>query len=684
MQETRGHGSRRLAVLGVLTIAGMAGCDGFDDDSRASLEATVCTSVGTTWWNQEIALQTRKFHVELAVTPSRNNTDAVVGLAPGAAAQWSGLAAIVRFNEQGTIDARAGSVYRADTAVTYQADTTYYVRFDVDVATRTYSVAVGTEAGSYPSLIGRDYAFRTEHASATYLDHVAAYVDPSVGGNVTVCDVNVVTDELSTCAADHPGGGFTNRAISAASTVSIVTFEARASTTNMDGVIGIANGPADSFGDLAAAIRFAANGTIEARDGDVYRADTAVTYVPGQSYDVKMIIDLPSKTYSVYLRNYPDYTEATPIARGYRFRTHQASVPSLDHVASIVDSTAGQLDTCDVRGGPHPRLLAVRDGTFDVQPLADGSALVSDGARTTRVDASNVPRGSIAAGGKVTADPAGNVYVASVASGALTVRAYTAALAPRWTQSYPVADSAVGDIVVTSAGHIAVALGSTSGDVDFVPAHVALIDSYGPWRGSTPMYEGAAAIAMAPNGFVVANRRPSDGVITVELWHHGAPALNHRSRQFGSGFDIHQLSIAADGSVVIGGYLGGPLVFENCSIAPFSGTEVYWTAYVASFDANLSARFCKRLTSEVTGIAHDAARIAVAYQTWTQLPYSDTVVYDPSGNVVSATSEESFVGDFGRPGRIALAADGRLYLNVLASVRGPADRRWPFLVTLSP
>jgi hypothetical protein len=673
MQETRAHGRWSLVALSVLTIAGMAGCDDYEGDSNATSEATVCSTVGTTWWNQQVAAQNRRFYVELAVTPSRSNTDAVVGLSPGAATQWASLAAIVRFNAQGRIDARAGSTYRADTVVPYQGGTTYYVRFHVNVESRTYSVAVGTQPGNYPSVVAQNYPFRTEHANATWLDHVAAYVDPSVGGTVALCDVSVIEDGTTSCVASTPGGGFTNRGVLASSTATNITLYAHPSSTNMDGVIGVTNGPADSFSDLAAALRFAANGRIEARDGDVYRADTEMTYIAGQSYRVQLVIDLPSKTYSVFVRSYPG-GETTQLARGYRFRTQQASVARLDNVAAIVDSTNGRLDTCDLRGGPDPRLLAIRDGTHDVHPLADGSALISDGARTIRVDAGNVPRGSIAAGGNVTADTAGNVYIASVASGSLTVRAYSSALAARWTQSYAVSGSEVVDSVVTNAGHVVVALRSSTG------FNLALIDSFGPLRAVSSV--NGTAISLSANNFAVAMAL-SDGN-EVQVWRYGDPPGLIRTRQLIGPFNIARMSIALDDSIVFGGSLQGPMDFGSCAISPFVHPEVYWDAYVTAMRSDLSTRFCTRLTTEVTGIAHDTSRIAVAYHTRTQLPYVDTVVYDPNGNTIGGTAEDAFVGAFGKPGGVALASNGRLYLNIFASLEGPVDRRWPFLVTLSP
>jgi hypothetical protein len=174
-----------------------------------------------------------------------------------------------------------------------------------------------------------------------------------------------------------------------------------------------------------------------------------------------------------------------------------------------------------------------------------------------------------------------------------------------------------------------------------------------------------------------------DGV-EVQIWRYGDPPAPFRTRQIIGPFSISQMSIALDDSIVIGGSLGGPMDFGGCAISPFVHPEVYFDAYVASFSSELSTRFCTRLTTAITGIAHDTSRIAVAYHTQTQLPYVDTRVYDHNGNVIGGTAEDAFVGAFGVPGSVALASNGRMYLNIFASLDGPVDQRWPFLVTLSP
>ena len=207
----------------------MVGCDDSATDSVAS-EASVCSTFGSSWWNQSFAEQQQRFHVEFAVTPSRSNTDAVVGLARGPASTWTNLAAIVRFNPQGMIDARSGGVYRADVSAPYQAGTTYYVRFDVDVPAHTYTTRVGTQPGVWTWTIGTNYSFRTEQANVTALDHIAGFVSVSPGGTMQICDVAVVSDQPPAgCTSQSKSSGYANHATTASTTVQIVSVDARPS-----------------------------------------------------------------------------------------------------------------------------------------------------------------------------------------------------------------------------------------------------------------------------------------------------------------------------------------------------------------------------------------------------------------------------------------------------------------------
>jgi hypothetical protein len=323
------------------------------------------------------------FHAEFDVTPSASGIDAVVGLGDGSASSYTQLVAIVRFNPSGTIDARAGSEYRADVMWPYQAGVRYHIRLDLDVRTHTYSVWLRNDSGPYTA-IARGYPFRTEQAGVARLNNVASKVD-SAGGAVKISGFQVVADATTAdgCLIVTAGDGFVRAPLPDATVLDTVLFEATPGGPNIDAVIGLSAGPAASFSDLAPAVRFAPGGFIDARDGDVYRADVSWPY-RANTLDVRMIADLTSHTYSAFVR---DASFERELARQYRFRTQQGAVTHLDHLFAIVDSPQGSVTICRIHGSPSTGVAYSREGKYAVLPLAGDQALISDGVTTQRLDA---------------------------------------------------------------------------------------------------------------------------------------------------------------------------------------------------------------------------------------------------------------------------------------------------------
>jgi hypothetical protein len=142
-----------------------------------------CVNAGPTWQNSAFAPQTGPFTVQFDATPSAANIDAVTGLSAATATWYTDLAAIVRFNASGGIDARNGGDYAAASSIPYSAGTTYHFRMVVDIASHKYSAYV-TPAGGGEVVIGTNFAFRTEQAAAASLGNLAAYDDI---GTHTVC-----------------------------------------------------------------------------------------------------------------------------------------------------------------------------------------------------------------------------------------------------------------------------------------------------------------------------------------------------------------------------------------------------------------------------------------------------------------------------------------------------------------
>ncbi len=183
--------STGAALSGTLTVAG----ETFATAVEAAVEPgpepdpSCLTSAGA-WESQLFAAQTGSFTAEFDATPESANIDGVTGLSSGPATNFTSLAAIVRFNGRGFIDARNGGVYAALGPIPYSAGLTYHFRFVVSVPSHTYSVFVNS-GSSAEQLIGSDFAFRNEQGTATVLDNLSLYAWP---GSHTACNLTVATE----------------------------------------------------------------------------------------------------------------------------------------------------------------------------------------------------------------------------------------------------------------------------------------------------------------------------------------------------------------------------------------------------------------------------------------------------------------------------------------------------------
>jgi len=117
------------------------------------------------------AVQTGTFEVSFDATPLADKIDAFTGIAAMEPRVANDVAAIVRFNDSGTIDVRNGGSFRADQSLAYAANKAYRVRMVIDVKTRSYSVFV-TPPGQPEVALARNYAFRTQQAAVQALGKI--------------------------------------------------------------------------------------------------------------------------------------------------------------------------------------------------------------------------------------------------------------------------------------------------------------------------------------------------------------------------------------------------------------------------------------------------------------------------------------------------------------------------------
>ncbi len=85
-----------------------------------------------------------------------------------------------------------------------------------------------------------------------------------------------------------------------------------------NGVVGLSDGEAKAYSDMAVGVRISPTGVIDVRQPDNYYADVEVPYEPGMYYQFRMDIDVSAQLYDVYVT--PEDGETVKLASGYRFR----------------------------------------------------------------------------------------------------------------------------------------------------------------------------------------------------------------------------------------------------------------------------------------------------------------------------------------------------------------------------
>jgi len=114
-----------------------------------------------------------------------------------------------------------------------------------------------------------------------------------------------------------------------------VEFEATPNQANMDGVIALASSPGFVFSDYAVLIRFYTDGNIDAKNGGTYSSDSTITYSSGTRYYFRVVVNVPSHTYSVYVT--PQGESEQTLASNYAFRTEQNDITEINYWGIIAE-----------------------------------------------------------------------------------------------------------------------------------------------------------------------------------------------------------------------------------------------------------------------------------------------------------------------------------------------------------
>lgn len=640
--------------------------------SAAAVAACSSAQAADPWAAQAFGTQTGSFSVELTATPSEAGLDAVIGLTSGPASDFTNLAAIVRFNADGAIDVRAGSAYQADMSVLYTPGTSYRFHLDVDLFAHTYSVALVNADGSRTS-IAQSYPFRTEQAQVASLDHLATKID-SASGAVSLCDVRVMPALTSECSVASAGSGFVAKSIGMPGEVVVTMDFVGTPDSILDGVAGLSPRAATTFNDLSAAVRFSPDGVIEARNGGAYEADVALAYLPGQSSRIRIVADVPTRSFGVYVAT--GTSASIQLAHHYAFRS-ATSAGFLGDLDAIVDASAGALSICNPRAGVSTGVRSSREGNYAVAPLANDEAIISDGTTTLHVDSAGRTVAQLAAGGQIAVDLSGNVYLARISGSDLVVDAYTPALGFRWTASFPAgAEHRVLSLGADTAS-VVVAAGPSTGGVDLVKRW--LTDGSESTTAAGPM--GDVVAVGAGGSYAIGSAL--NGTIVVTKWAFGeAEPIWQKSWQNPATIDV--LAVAPNGNVYFSGDFTGPTSFDGPTLTLRDNQPV--NTYVAALAADAAPLYSTNIgVSHIVSITSNGRTTVLSGASASSSPrLQGLVIFDSQGNRIIGDDGETGFTSANLPGVVAIGPTGRVFWNFAEPWPVNSSPHYPFFISLQP
>ncbi len=180
-------------------------------------------SGNNTNWNtyQAFTTQSGTFTATFTATPNTASQDSVIGLSQSPAAAYGNMAAIIRFNSSGDIDAYQGSLpgYAAVNAAPYSAGTAYTFSMTVNIGAGTYSVS---ETSPSSIVIATNYLFRPT-APATSLSYVNTASDNTTPDTVQLCNFQIGGTASLTFSPANLNLGNVTVGASAAQTITATT-----------------------------------------------------------------------------------------------------------------------------------------------------------------------------------------------------------------------------------------------------------------------------------------------------------------------------------------------------------------------------------------------------------------------------------------------------------------------------
>lgn len=161
-------------------------------------------------------------------------------------------------------------------------------------------------------------------------------------------------------------GVWINNAFPAENSQFAVSYSATPGQTDMNGLVGFSVNGANSISGLVAAVRFAASGMIDVRNGNSFTADVALSYSAGQQYQFQLLINPTTKQYSVFVT--PPGGMQVALATNYAFRSNQPAPLNLNNWAMY--SKNGTESVCNMTIGVSTSGATATAPAITTQPLS--------------------------------------------------------------------------------------------------------------------------------------------------------------------------------------------------------------------------------------------------------------------------------------------------------------------------
>jgi hypothetical protein len=307
---------------------------------------------------------------------------------------------------------------------------------------------IGNELSALP------YVASWDSSSVPNGTHIlTATVRDAAGNAATSAPVTITTNNAPSAAACPVSTSiWQNKLIATEDAPFQASFDATPNLANMDGVTGFSLGTADAYARLAISIRFNSSGFIDARNGANYAANSSVSYLPGQNYHFRLIINPSTQVYTVFVT--PPGSPEITLGTNFAF---QIAYSRLNYW--VLYSELGSHTVCNFAVGP-------------VAPAPDFSVSVSPGSQTVTAGGSATTSVSVGSLNGFTGSV--NLSASGLPTGA-TVTFSLATVIGSGTSTLTIKTSAA-----TSAGPYKITVTGTSGSLSHSTAYTLTVNAAAP------------------------------------------------------------------------------------------------------------------------------------------------------------------------------------------------------------